>query len=291
MWNHDDRMQSTQTIFFSVCSAASAFNVRAVIPLVALAAALCLAPQATAQRGRGGAPQGPPPTPKAAAPIDITGYWVSLVTDDWRWRMVTPPKGDYLYLPLNPAGRQAADLWDPAKDEAAGEQCKGYGAPSIMHLPGRLHISWDNDSALKLDADAGTQTRVFHFGAAPGSDPKSGSDPANGSWQGHSTAQWEVDGAGGRRGRAMTGQVRHGSLKTVTTRLRPGYLRKNGIPYSANAVLTEYFTTLTDGGVDYLVVTNFLEDPQYLAQPYVRSVQFKRQPDAKGWNPTACSAR
>ena len=236
-----------------------------------------------AQRGgRGGTP-GPAPAAKAAAPIDISGYWVSLVTDDWRWRMLTPPKGDYLYLPLNPAGRQVADAWDPAKDEAAGEQCKGYGAPSIMHLPGRLHITWEDDSTLKLDADAGTQTRVFHFGAAP---PQA-SQP---SWQGSSTAQWEVDGAG-RRGRAPAAPARHGSLKTVTTKLRPGYFRKNGIPYSANAVLTEYFTTLTDGGVDYLVVTNFLDDPQYLAQPYVRSVQFKRQPDAKGWNPTACSAR
>jgi hypothetical protein len=135
---------------------------------------------------------------------------------------------------------------------------------------------------MKLDADAGTQTRVFHFGAAQ---PQA----AEPSWQGYSIAQWEVDG-GGRRGRGAA-PARHGSLKTVTTRLRPGYLRKNGIPYSANAVLTEYFTTLTDSGVDYLVVTNFLDDPQYLAQPYVRSVQFKRQPDAKGWNPTACSAR
>jgi hypothetical protein len=259
------------------------------MPLIALGAALWLAPGVDAQRGRGAAP-GPPPTPRAAAPIDISGYWVSLVTDDWRWRMVTPPKGDYLYLPLNAAGRQVADSWDPTKDEAAGEQCKGYGAPSIMHLPGRLHLTWEDDSTLKLDADAGTQSRVFHFGRT-GSEPNSGSDPANApSWQGHSIAQWEFDG-GGRRGRGPAPPARHGSLKTVTTRLRPGYFRKNGIPYSAHAVLTEYFTTLTDAGIDYLVVTNFLEDPQYLAQPYIRSVQFKRQPDAKGWNPTVCSAR
>jgi hypothetical protein len=247
--------------------------------LIAPGLALWLAASLGAQRG---AAPGPALTAKAAAPIDISGYWVSLVTDDWRWRMLTPPKGDYLYLPLNPAGRQAADNWDPARDETAGDQCKGYGAPAIMHLPGRLHITWEDDSTLKLDADTGTQTRVFHFGA--------GQPPAaEASWQGYSIAQWEVDG-GGRRGRGAA-PARHGSLKTVTTRLRPGYLRKNGIPYSANAVLTEYFTTLTDGGVDYLVVTNFLEDPQYLAQPYVRSVQFKRQPGAAGWNPTACSAR
>jgi len=269
-------------------SAQSAQSKRFFAGLAAFAFIVVAAPwlplEVSAQRGgRGGAPQGPAPAPKAAAPIDISGYWVSLVTDDWRWRMVTPPKGDSLYLPLNPAGRQAADSWDPAKDEAAGEQCRGYGAPSIMHLPGRLHITWEDDSTLKLDADTGTQTRVFRFGAGQ---PQA----AEPSWQGYSIAQWEMDG-GGRRGRAPAAPVKHGSLKTVTTRLRPGYFRKNGVPYSANAVLTEYFTTLTDGGIDYLVVTNFLEDPQYLAQPYVRSVQFKRQPDAKGWNPTACSAR
>jgi hypothetical protein len=278
MLNQSTRTQSSQRTQSWFFSAVSAFKVTAMV-LVALSTALWLASGVQAQRG---GVQGPAPTPKAAAPIDISGYWVSLVTDDWRWRMLTPPKGDYLYLPLNQAARQVADNWDPAKDEAAGEQCKGYGAPSIMHLPGRLHITWEDDSTLKLDADAGTQTRVFRFGAAQ---PQA----AEPSWQGYSIAQWEVDGSG-RRGRGPT-SVRHGSLKTVTTRLRPGYLRKNGVPYGANAVLTEYFTTLTDGGIDYLVVTNFLEDQQYLAQPYVRSVQFKRQPDARGWNPTVCIAR
>jgi len=284
--------QSTQRSQRKILSAVFASSaVKFVVAFLALATTLWLAPGIDAQRGgRGGAPQGSPPTAKAAAPIDISGYWVSLVTDDWRWRMMTPPKGDYLYLPLNPAARQAADSWDPSKDEAAGEQCKGYSAPSLMHLPGRLHITWQDEATLRVEADAGTQTRVFHFGGTIGPDPKSGSDPANASWQGYSVAQWENDGARGR-GRAATAPPKHGSLKVVTTRLRPGYFRKNGIPYSANAVLTEYFTTLTDTGTDYLVVTNFLDDPQYLAQPYIRSVQFKRQPDAKGWNPTACSAR
>ena len=270
-----------------------AFNVRTAAPLCALAAALWLDPQVAAQRGRGGQPAGPPPTPKAAAPVDLSGYWVALVTDDWRWRMVTPPKGDVLYLPVNAEGRRVADAWDPAKDEAAGEQCKGYGAPSVMHLPGRLHISWQNDTTLVVETDAGTQTRVFHFGAgSTGADQRAAAPPDAPSWQGYSIAQWDFDGPT-RRGRmaAGGGQPRHGSLKVETRRLRPGYFRKNGVPYGANATLTEYFTTLTDEGVDYLVVTNFLEDPQYLAQPYIRTVQFKRQADPRGWNPTACSTR
>jgi hypothetical protein len=238
-----------------------------------------------AQRGRGGVPQGPPPAPRTAAPIDLAGYWVSLVTDDWRWRMVTPPKGDVLYLPVNAEGRRVANEWDPEKDRAAGEQCRAYGAGGLMHRPGRLHISWQDDRTLVVEADAGTQTRVLRFG---GSAPQTNEPP---SWQGYSIAEWEMDGAGGgRRGRPSNVKPAHGSLKTVTTRLRPGYFRRNGVPYGQNAVLTEYWTTLADEGVDYLVVTNILDDPEYLAQPYVRSVQFRKQPDNNGWRPTPCEA-
>ena len=265
------RPQRSQSQFFSVVSVFS------------VVAFLTAAP--SAQRGgRGGAPQAPPAAPRAAAPIDLTGFWVSLVTDDWRWRMVTPPKGDVLYLPVNAEGRRAAEAWDPAKDQAAGEQCRAYGAGGLMHLPGRLHITWQDERTIVVEADAGTQTRVLHFGgASPGGEAAS--------LQGYSVAVWENDGpaGGGRRGRAMNVKPVHGSLRTVTTHLKPGYFRRNGVPYGADAVLTEYWTTLTDEGVDYLVVTNVLEDPQYLAQPYVRSVQFRKQADGKGWKPTPCT--
>src|SRR6267378_3430649 len=117
-----------------------------------------------AQRGARGA--GPAPTPKASAAIDLTGYWVSVVTEDWKFRMVTPNKGEYGGVPLTPEGRRVADTWDPAKAEAAGTQCKSYGAPAIMRVPGRLHVTWENDNTLRIDTDAGTQTRLFHFGAA-----------------------------------------------------------------------------------------------------------------------------
>src|SRR5213594_2082071 len=113
-------------------------------------------------QGRGG---GPPPAARAAAAFDMTGYWVSIVTEDWRWRMF-PTKGDYGGVPLNADARKIADAWDPAKDEAAGEQCKSYGAPNIMRVPGRLHITWANDSTLKIETDAGMQTRLLRFGAA-----------------------------------------------------------------------------------------------------------------------------
>src|SRR5215472_4876225 len=121
--------------------------------LIAAAAAALLLPVLTQAQGRGGPPPGPPPSGKAGAPDDLTGYWVSLVTEDWRYRMVTPPKGDYASVPLNPEGRRVADTWDPAKDEAAGLQCKSYGAAALMRVPGRVHIIWADDNMLKVETD------------------------------------------------------------------------------------------------------------------------------------------
>src|SRR5262245_59459561 len=83
-----------------------------------------------------------PPSPQAGAPIDLTGYWVSIVNEDWRFRMVTPARGDYQGVPMTAAARQAADAWDPAKDEAAGNQCKAYGAPALLRVPEHLHLTW-----------------------------------------------------------------------------------------------------------------------------------------------------
>ena len=119
-----------------------------------------------AQRGRGGDPNAK--TPKDAAPIDLTGYWVSIVSEDWRFRMVVPPKGDHPDFLLNPAGTKLADEWDPVKDEAGKDHCKAYGAPNIMRVPGRFHITWADDRTLKIDTDAGMQSRLLRFGAPAG---------------------------------------------------------------------------------------------------------------------------
>jgi len=218
--------------------------------------------------------------PKAAAPIDLTGYWVSVVTEDWRYRMVTPAKGDYQAVPMTPAAVKVADAWNPEADTAAGNQCKSYGAPAIMRVPGRVHITWDGDRALKLEADAGTQTRALRFDK-----PASKGEP---SWQGESVAEWELQNAG--RGAAPSAQ-RRGSLKVVTTNLKSGYVRKNGVPYSENAVLTEYFDVVRERNGDVLLmVTSIVDDPKYLRQPFIVTTQFKKQADAKGWDPTACSS-
>ena len=241
-----------------------------------------------AQGRRGGAPP-PPPAPRAAAPIDITGYWISLVTEDWRYRQFTPPKGDYESVPIGPAGKKAADAWDPAKDEAAGEQCKAYGAAGIMRMPTRLHLTWQDDNTLKLDTDAGTQTRIFRFGPPQG---------AGGDWQGVSSASWDrpraaiATGFGGLDFGFEPPPPPGGSLKVVTTKMRPGYLRKNGVPYGAGTVMTEYFDRFDlPGGDALLLVISEVNDPEYLAQPFWTSTHFKKQNDASGWNPTPCASR
>jgi hypothetical protein len=231
-----------------------------------------------AQGRQGGAP----PAAKAAAPVDLTGLWVSVVTEDWRWRMRTPPKGDYASLPLTDAATKAADAWDPSKDTAAGEQCRAYGAAAIMRVPGQVRISWENDTTLKIETEAGTQTRLLNFIA-----PAQRGDPT---WQGTSVANWQVAGGGGGR-RGGGAPPRGGSLRVVTTNLRPGYLRKNGVPYSANARLTEYINRVSEASGDaWLIVTTVVEDPQYLNARFVTSSHFKKVPDGSAWTPTPCSA-
>jgi hypothetical protein len=259
------------------------------IVVMLAAAPLCLHLEA---QGRGqNAPPGPPPSGKAAAPFDPTGYWVSLVTDDWRYRMLTPPKGNVDYLPVTAEARRAANAWDPAKDVADGEQCRAYGAGGIMRLPARLHITWEDDHTIKMDVDAGTQTRRFFFENTPQLASVHPA-PAQASWQGYSLARWEFPPAGRGQAPGRGGITRVGQLKVVTTRMRPGYVRKNGVPYGPNATLTEYFVRLVDrGGQEYLVVTTMVEDPTNFQPAYIKTYQFKKQRDATGWNPRACGAK
>jgi len=222
------------------------------------------------------------------SPIDLTGYWVSVVDEDWRFRMVVPPPGDYQGVPMNVESKKVADTWDPAKDEAAGEQCKAYGAPALLRQPEHLRFTWQDDRTLRLETDAGTQTRLFHFAdwKAPGGPP---------TLQGDSVAAWEITRGGGRGGPAPDASAPpqgKGSLKVTTSHLKAGYLRKNGVPYSENAALTEYYDMIKEhNGDTMLVVTIVVTDPQYLREPFIITSHFKKQADNAGWNPTPCSTK
>ena len=229
-----------------------------------------------------------PRSARDTAPIDLTGYWVSAVTEDWRWRMVTPLKGDAASVPINAEARKIVDAWDPAKDEAAGLACKAYGAPGIMRLPGRLHITWKDENVLQVETDYGRQIRTFHFTAAPQGAP---------SWQGYSSAKWETGTPSSVPGQFSLGlgprlESKSRTLEVVTTQLRPGYLRKNGVPYSDKTLLREYYDLFTEpNGDTWFMVMTVVEDPAYLVTPFVTTTHFKKQPDATGWSPEDCNAR
>jgi len=268
--------------------------IRAVAVLtILLAGATPVVAQAPQGRGGRGAP---PPTPRAGAPVDFTGNWVSIVSEDWRWRMITPPKGDYANIPLNANGRKVADTWDPAKDEAAGEQCRAYAAPAIMREPTRLRMSWTDDFTLKMETDSGMQTRLFQF-ARPEGPPTAPpvASPSQRSWQGQSVARWEPPPQGGRGlnlGLAPRAGTQGRSLEVVTSEIRPGYLRKNGVPFSENAVVTEYYDLFAEpDGAGWFVVTTMVRDPVYLGDTWITTSHFKKEPDGSKWSPTPCQVR
>jgi len=258
--------------------------VRRIVVAVLLAALPTVAPNAQRGRGAGG---GQAASPQQAAPVDLTGYWVSVVSEDWRYRMLTPPKGDVGGIPFNADGRKLADAWDPAKDAAAGEACRAYGAAGLMRLPGRLHITWQDERTLKVEADAGTQTRLLRFGGGRGGGAAAGGEATGATertWQGSSVAAWDAVQGG-------SGSPRWGTLRVVTTQLRPGYLRKNGAPYSENTVLTEYFD-LQSGPKNstWITVTTIVNDPRYLTQEFITSTDFRKEPGGSRWKPTSCTA-
>ena len=225
-------------------------------------------------------PTAPPPTPRQAAPIDVTGNWVSVITEEWRWRMITPPKGDFTSIPLSPAGKEASDRWEPSMDGS----CLAYGAGGVMRMPTRLRIAWDGDAALRVEADAGQQTRRLSFTSAPAA-------AAAPSLQGVSVAAWEPLGGqpimrnGQRSGPAPAG----GTLRVTTTSLAEAWLRRNGASYSTSATILEYWDTMRFPNDDvWLVVTQIISDPKYLLNDYTTSMHFKREADGSKWRPSPC---
>lgn len=234
----------------------------------------------------GGSDQSPG-TAREMAPTDLSGYWEAIVVEDWRYRMLPPIKfqerprlGERNGIPMNAEAREIALAWDANRDEAAGERCKAYGAPNIMRLPGRIRISWRDDQTLMLETEAGTQTRVFEFGSPTA---------RGGGWQGVSRAAWDriPGGASNDPGPRLTG-----SLKVVTDSLRPGYLQKNGVPYSQDATVTEYFARVDENNGDsYLIITTTVQDPAYLTESYLTTTHFKKLPDDSDWSPTSCTVR
>jgi hypothetical protein len=242
---------------------------------------MSLVPTAAAQFGRG-APATPPPTGRAGAPVDLTGTWVSVVTEDWEARMMPPAKGDYTTIEqvMNAQARKVADSWQPSMDG----RCEAYGVGGVMRMPLRLRISWQDDSTLKIETDAGQQTRLLRF-APMAAGPRT--------LQGYSVAEWQR--GGGQqdaflgRGVGASGTQRWGGLKVTTTNMLAGWLRPNGVPYGESATVTEHFTRFSHPVAgDWFVVTTVVEDPQYLTGPFITSTNFKKEPNDSKFKPAPC---
>jgi hypothetical protein len=244
----------------------------------ALACALLAAAALVSSAGAQPAPR----APREFAPVDLTGQWVAIVNEDWRWRMVTPPKGDYASVPLNEEGRRVADQWDPSQDG----DCKAYGAAALLRMPTRLRIRWDGNDRLVLETDAGRQVRHLDFKAPAAGAPRS--------LQGQSVARWVTppQPAGGPGLVGGGGQAaRGGYLEVKTTNLSGGWLRRNGVPYSEDAELTEYFARFAaPNGDEWLIVTTIVDDPKYLTQRFIVSNHFRRERTGGQWNPKPCRA-
>lgn len=245
-------------------------------PLVALLAGIACVSSALAQP-----PQGPPRSPRDSALIDITGQWVAVVNEDWRWRMITAPVGDTSSLPVNAEARRVAAAWDLEKDKAEGNLCRAFGAIGIMRQPTRIRIDWQDDNTLRLAFDAGEQERLLHFGAADTPDAHSLQGFSTAAWYRQRTSRGVLGANGGTPG---------GALHVATTQLAPGYLRPNGVPYSDQATMKEYIHTFTvPGNVGtWLIVTTVVEDPVYLTQPLITSTQFRKESDQSRWSPRDC---
>ena len=244
-------------------------------PLLVIAAIPALAQDGSAITGRDRMPEDQ----------DLSGNWVSVVTQHWHYRMLMPPDGATAKIPLSATGRRVHEMIDLDQDVANGDECRAYGAGNIMRIPGRLRIQWADDNTLQIDTDAGTQTRLLHFNSQ-----MSAASVAP-SLQGHTVAGW-FGREGAPEGDRNADQNDPNAARYVvasTSRLTPGYLLKNGVPYSASMTMEEHFYTFSEpNGDEWLVVSAIISDPEFLARDHVTVNQFKRESNGRGWDPTPC---
>jgi hypothetical protein len=144
-----------------------------------------------------------------------------------------------------------------------------------MRAPGRLPITWQDDNTLKQDRDG-------HGSADP---PVPLRPVVTGGWRAAVARIFRRVVGGPPTGGG-------GSLKVVTAHIRPGYSRKNGVPYSENVVLTEYYDRHVEPNRDvWFTVTTMVSDPKYLNREFITSTDFKKEPNESKWSPSPSKAR
>ncbi len=236
----------------------------------------------TAMAQRGGS-QELPLSSKQAAPFDMSGYWVSVITEDWRYRMMAAEQGDVGAVPLNQAGRELAEAWNPSENYL--ESCLAFGGAGILRYPGRLHISWEDEEILRIDFSAGGQSRLLYFNDVLDAESMASS------LQGYTNAMWykEQQTQGLGLGRRPVTSFEGGNLQSETRNLSPAFLYRNGVPYSDQATTNDYYRVIdTPNGDRWLIITSIVSDPVYLQQDWITSTNFKYESNGDNWNPIAC---
>jgi hypothetical protein len=187
----------------------------------------------------------------ASAQSFLNGDWVGLFHEDQPERGPGPELGDYLGLPINAAARQFADSWDASRLTLPEHQCRAHVSPYIYRGPIRVRISEERDPAtqdvvaVKHFLSTYAQERTIWLDGRP--HPP---DNAPHTWMGFSTGEWQGD-----------------VLKVTTTHLKQGWHRRNGVPMSARAKMTEYF--FRHGTV--LTQLSITDDPVFLEEPLVKT--------------------
>jgi len=194
----------------------------------------------------------------AFAQMDLAGEWAPQFHEDQPERLGGPDVGDYAGLPINDAARMMADAWNADILSVPEHQCKPHPSDYSPRGPAQLQIWKEVDPvsreviAWRTHIQWQAPERWIYMDGRPHPD-----EFAAHTWQGFSTGEW-------------IGQI----LKVTTTHLKKGWIRRNGVPRSDQAELTEYFWRHGD----YLTWTVIINDPMYLTEPMLRSSDFRWSP-------------
>lgn len=189
-----------------------------------------------------------------AAQIDFSGEWAPRMYEDQPERVPGPELGDYLGIPINDAARMRAETWDASIQTLPEWQCRPHSADYIWRGPSNLRI-WKEVDPVSREITAfhaewlRSVDRAIFLDGRP--HPPEG---ALHTWAGYSTAKWDGD-----------------ILTITTTHLKEGYLRRNGLPRSDQATLTEHW--IRNG--DFLTVVTIVHDPVYLTEPFIRTTDYE----------------
>ena len=191
---------------------------------------------------------------RAAAQVDFSGEWAPRFHEDQPERVPGPELGDYLGLPINEAARLRADSWDASMQTLPEWQCRPHSADYIWRGPSPLTIRKEENPLTR-------EITAFHAEWLRSIDNpiyldgrQHPPDDALHSWGGFATGKWE------------------GDMLTVTvTHLKEGYIRRNGMPRSDQATVTEHW--MRHG--DFLTVVTIVNDPVYLTEPFIRTTDYE----------------